>query len=320
MSIAIFALCLLLLGLGAGLCFPSVRFWEWIDVIYYPLAICGVILLFLESENVRSLATLEGEKTDLSVLLKDVENTRPEGNAQLSGRDLVRGAGGFLTNISKLNRSCQRSPSTLPVCFVVEDLAPIIAPGEQILLSYDGPEDLGDVCKIAGEIFTEMAESRELSGFLMSPIADHYFSGLKQGFDPLSFELVQNYVAGLRPELDNMAVEMIAAINMDEEDQARMKPLYEQQIQWGMSVIRAFSVCLRAPENIRSGAYGTWVSKMGEARANIEFKEAELLQMRINANNLNQAAVFRVSYWPFLIILALSLKFAKGVAALRKKR
>ncbi|WP_282053039.1 hypothetical protein [Phaeobacter inhibens] len=319
MWIILFAASLLLLGLCIGLRFPKASLWEWIDAVYYPLAICGVILLFLESESVRNVATLEEDLRDLSASVRAVELARPDGDPQLSGRDFVRGSGGFLSNITRLNRSCQRSPSLLPVCFVVEDLAPIIAPGEQILLSYDGPEDLGDVCTVAAEIFAEMAQSGALSGFLMRPIADHYFSGLDRGFDPLSFEAVQSYIDELRPILEGEASDMIVAINMGDEDRARMEPLYEQQIQWGMSVIRAFEACLRAPDSIRSGSYANWVAQIGDARTDLQQKEAELIQMRINANALNQAGIFRVSYWPFLIILALSLKFAKGVAALKRK-
>lgn len=320
MLIVVFSLLVLVLAFGFGWHFPKAVFWEWIDVVYYPLAICGVILLFLESATVRQLATLEDQRRELSMHMADIERARPEGDAQLSGRDLIRAGGEILTTISKLNRSCQRTPSAMPVCFVVEDLAPIIAPGEQILLSYDGPEDLGDVCNAASSIITAMSQSGALSGFLMKPMADHYFAGLDKGFHPLEFDQVRSYVADLRPALEDKASNMIEALNMSEEDRSFMEPLYEANIHYGMIVLMAFDACLRAPESIRSGAYALWVSEMRDAQTEIEQKEAELRQIRINANDLNQAAIFRVSYWPFLIILALALKFSKGVAALRKKQ
>lgn len=319
MGIIYYSVFLLALALAIGLRFPKARIWEWIDAIYYPLAICGVVLLFLESVNIRQLATLEDQRRNLSNRMTDIEHARPEGDAQLSSKEVIRAGGEILANISKLNRSCERTPTALPVCFVVEDLAPIVAPGEQLLLSYDGPEELGDVCDVASEIFTEMAESTELSGFLVKPVTDHYFQGLDKGFLPLEFESVRRYVNDLRPELEESALHMIEALNMSNADRQIMEPLYEATIQYSMSVLIAFDSCLRAPESIRSGAYAKWNSEMRQAHTELEQMEAELRQMRINANELNQAAVFRASYWPFLIIFALSLKFSKGVAALRKK-
>lgn len=112
---------------------------------------------------------------------------------------------------------------------------------------------------------------------------------------------------------------MIEALNMSESDRSFIEPLYEATIRYGMFVLTSFEPCLRAPESIRSGAYAEWISNMRQAQTDMEQKEAELRQMRVNASELNQAAVFRASYWPFMIILALSLKFSKGVAALRKE-
>jgi len=319
MLIIIFSLIVLALGFGIGWRFPKHNFWEWVDVIYYPLAICGVILLFFESVNTRQVANLEAQKRDAAQRLLQIDAQRPAGEPQMSGRDLVRIGGQILSNISKLDRSCQRTPTTLPVCFVVEDLAPIIKDAESILLSYDGPERLGDVCEVASSTFEAMSGSAALSGFLMDPISDHYFEGLNKGFRSFEFDPVQNYIDSLRPELERKKADMIAALNMNEDDRSRMEPRYDAQIDYGMSVLKAFEACLRAPASIRSGEYASWVSNMDEARSEAEQKEAELQQLRISAGDLNQAAIFRASYWPFLIILALSLKFSKGVAALRKK-
>ena len=45
----------------AGYQRPKSGFWKWADPIYYPLAILGVALLFISSDNTRRLAELRGK-------------------------------------------------------------------------------------------------------------------------------------------------------------------------------------------------------------------------------------------------------------------
>lgn len=319
MWIICFSFVVLIVGLLIGWYFPKWGGWEWVDAIYYPLAIVGIILLYLESTSVREIASAQEQRYTLEQRLNEIERARPEVRAQLSGRDTVRGAGEILSSISRIARICERTPSTtFAACFVAADFAPITQQAERVLLGYNDERDLPDVCEVAGVVFREIGGSAALSSFLTKPVARHYFKGLEEGFMPFEFKAVQSYIDGLKPRLEKEAKDMVRALNWNDEERALMEPRYEAHIEYGIRILESFEVCLRAPENVRSGQYAEWVSRQAATRSQYEQIEQELQQLHIAANQLGTAAILRASYWPFLIILALSLKFSKGIASLRK--
>lgn len=319
MWILVFSLVFLVGGFLVGWFLPTAKFWDWVDTIYYPLAIGGVILLYFESTGIREIAFAEQQQRTLERQLEEIDEVRPEIRAQLSGQRIVHGAGELLSVIAEMARACERAPSTNASCFVAEDFAPIIERGEAILLAYQDERDLAGVCDTAENLFHELAENAAVSTFLTEQIAQHYFEGLEKDFEPVEFGAVQTYIEGLRPQLEAEAARMVRVLQLDSEDLARMEPHYEAHIDYGMLTIKAFEVCMRAPENVRSGYYAEWASKRGATQSEYDQKLQELHQLRIEANQLGTAAIFRASYWPFLIVLALALKFSKGVAHVRDK-
>lgn len=323
MLIIFFSIAILLLGLGLGYRFPRSGFWEWVDVIYYPLAIFGVLLLFFDSVSIRKLAALDDQRRGLSVRISDIENSRPELSAQLSGRALVRAGGELLETISRLDRICAERPSRItiadPNCFVVRRMAPIVSTGVQALLTYEEPEDLGTVCDTASRVFSELVEESNLPDFIVREIAANYFEWFNEGFLPFEFDAVRRSVDDLRLRLEDDASNTIEALRMSEDDERWILHFYRATIQYGLVVVTAFEPCLRAPQSIRSGVYTSWISDLRNAQSELELREEDIQQLIMAANDLNPSKVFLASYWPFLICFALSLKFSKGVAALRKK-
>lgn len=319
MLIIFFSSIALILAFAAGYCCQKSGFWDWVDPIYYPLAIFGVWLFFFEATNIRQIANVEGQQRELITELNQIEMGRPKLDFQLVGEDLKEN-GKILQHISKMGQKCSDFAVGFPNCSVAKDFSQITIPGERVLFGYDGPEDMVTVCEAANEIFSKLQESDALSTFLMRPLAEHYFSGLKKGFQPAEFEIVYNYINELRPKLETAQNEMMASLSLSEEDKALMVPRYKAQITYGILIMYTFEGCLRAPEEIRSNHYAVWNTSLTEKKNAAQQLDQELRELHIASNKTSTAAIVRVSYWPYIIILALSLKFAKSIAQLRTRK
>jgi len=219
-----------------------------------------------------------------------------------------------------MDKACDGSASLNPACRVVDSFAPITEPSERLLLGYEGPEDVGEICEAASGTFSQLSDDPSLSGFLMKPLAEHFFQGLEKGFYDSEFERVLAYIDEVNLKLENEIRTMIGYLSLNAEEEALMKPIYEKEAYYGWVVMSAFEVCLRAPEEIRSGEYSVWLEKRDAAQGEIDLRDEELRDLRLLERNIDPVAKLRLSFWPFVIILALALKFAKGVAHVKKTK
>lgn len=318
MTLAGFSFFFLFVGFIGGLSAPKSKFWDWVDTAYYPLAVLGVLLLYFENAPLRTIASIEDNQADSVSELRVIEELRPRTDMQISEPSLIRNGGEWLKLISKMDTSCDGAARTLPACYVVEDLAPITIPAERLLLGYEGPDDVGKICDAAGSIFARLQNSRSLTTFLMRPLAEYFFQGVEKGFHSNEFESVQTYINNLQHSLEKEVQKMLSDLSLNEDDEARMAPIYAAEIRYGLIVMRAFEVCMRAPEEVRSGKYSAWLDRSQNKQSEIELQEEELRRLRQSAHAIGPATELRISYWPFIIVLALALKFAKGVAHIRK--
>lgn len=316
---------LILLTLGGVLIFgfvgwlwPRLQLWGWIDAIYYPLAIVGVLLVFFEGIDRRKVHELEENKVLLEAEFAALEAQRPNSDMALAQPDGVRHGSRWLGSIIELNQSCETHALLISQCVVANDLTPIVVKAQKVLATYSGPEDLFGVCTTANELFNQMSDSAELSSFITQPLSEHYFEGLKRGFGEYEFENVNAYIGEIKPELVRRTEEIIKLISLNESDQKIMRPIYEAEIRYGILIMKAFEACMRAPESIREGQYAEWNDRRSEKLSEVEVLDEELRQQRLTAAELNAAGKFRFTFWPFFLIAALALKFGKGVAHLRK--
>ena len=317
---------LILLTLGsvmifglAGWQWPRLQVWSWIDAIYYPLAIVGVLLFFFEGVDRRKVSKLEEYKVSLEAEFATLEANRPISDMALAHPNSVRHGSRWLGHIIDLNRSCETNALVMSECIVVDYLAPIVATAQKVLATYSGPEDLFGVCTAANNLFNQMSsDSVGLSSFITRPLSEHYFEGLKRGFGEYEFESVNAYIDEIKPDLDRRTEEIIELIPLNENDQRIMRPIYMTEIDYGILIMKTFEVCMRAPKSIREGQYAEWNLRRSEKLNEVEALDKELRQQRLVASELNAVGKFRFTFWPFFLIAALALKFGKGVAHLRK--
>jgi hypothetical protein len=66
---------------GAGRYWKASKFWTWVDPVYYPLAILGIVLLFFSNDSARILADLRFELADIEQQIADRRVTQPLSSA-----------------------------------------------------------------------------------------------------------------------------------------------------------------------------------------------------------------------------------------------
>src|SRR4051794_11293461 len=65
----------------AGRWWKSAKHWNWVDPIYYPMAILGITLLFFSNDSARVLADLRFELADIEQQVADLRAAPPPSNA-----------------------------------------------------------------------------------------------------------------------------------------------------------------------------------------------------------------------------------------------
>jgi hypothetical protein len=65
----------------AGRRWKAAKHWNWVDPIYYPLAILGIVLLFFSNDSARVLADLRFELADTEQQIADLRAAPPSSNA-----------------------------------------------------------------------------------------------------------------------------------------------------------------------------------------------------------------------------------------------
>lgn len=316
MILIAFALLALVIAGWAGWCFPRATAWEWVDTTYYFLAICGAVLLYFAGVDFRNVQSLTVQQEEIEAQLEDLEDERPHVDMSLASESIVRSGGEFLQFIPSMAQTCEDPLVVNPACSVVEEMEPIVAPGIPLLLSYNEPSDLHGICNVANAVFQEFYDA---GNFILADIAERYRDGLARGFTGLEYDSVQSHIDTLQPELEREAQDMLRRIEVKDDMQEWMSGLYQNEIRYGILTLRAFEACLRAPESLRDGQYSAWdetyrqvQDQQGEVRRQRDRAQAEALTP-------NVAARLRNSWWLFVIVFALSLKFGKSIAHLRKK-
>ena len=66
---------------AAGRRWKAPKFWNWVDPIYYPLAIVGIVLLFFSNDSARILADLRYELAGTEQQIADLRAAQPPPSA-----------------------------------------------------------------------------------------------------------------------------------------------------------------------------------------------------------------------------------------------
>jgi hypothetical protein len=106
------------------------------------------------------------------------------------------------------------------------------------------------------------------------------------------------------------------------EDRKAVEEYYEREREYARTVFWSLALCLRIPDVDRRNmdSFHRWETNRDAMQTNINTIRASIENLQRNpaAPLDTQLIEFALqNFWPFVLVLALSFKFAKGVAGLR---
>ena len=285
----------------AGLAVPRAWVWNWADAVYYPIAIVGVVFLFISNERSRSLDALQRDVGEAERRIIDQEKAKPEFNARNFQPVFLDSSYGLLKSEIDLGDACARIPDVTIKCITAKKNAEI---AHSVFDGFNIPKTLAEDTSTAETIKDFCDRGYRLIDALQTnvPIDNPVYAALKTSFADLAKRNLSPSDVGTTEEARDA---FDAAQSREAESVLRLvtgeSAKHSQGILRKRAAIRDESVYVPfdVPQNSRSG----------------QTKPGPLRTMGVRRRQ-GQGG----SEWSFILVAALSLKFARGLSQLRRPR
>jgi hypothetical protein len=310
-----------LLALFFGLRFFKSGFWNYVDLIYYPLAAVGVALLFANTTAQRQLLELSQlEETHRKAIAALVEQ-RPQVQVNLS-QELVDASFGVVATVPKFAEACQYPGNIDPRCSVAKKLAPSIA--DFLKAARSSPEQtleqrLSIACPAADKMIAELREHDRMSSLIGDELVSQYKEAVGKGLSALSIDPLKDEIDAFKKHADSSLNLVRTALNDKSEAAKYVMETHLHEIEFGKILMQGLFPCIiSARKDVE--VLANWTRSR-------RTEEDQLAKLDVDRKKISSAgwafprlARLHLFIWPYFLILALSLKFAKGVAAVKKHR
>ena len=102
-------------------------FWRWVDILYYPIGIFGIVLLFISSDNSRKVIDLQKEALEAAEKSTLLDRLKPEIGSDFLPMKLLQSSYDLAMSIPNLAKSCQDAASIDIKCLSARSIGPSIA-------------------------------------------------------------------------------------------------------------------------------------------------------------------------------------------------
>ncbi len=307
----------LLMGI-AGIFLARKRIWKWVDVIYYPVAGAGVLLLFFSfdrSNSTREINEIRAEfETKIAAHLRNLPNVDV---SQLQMMQNISDGYEVLGSIISIDYNCKAQESQSSTCAAARILAPradgIVNLFDEFL---DNSLENWDIAAI--ELCTDFTTIID-DLISDSSVAALVFEELSRPV-PASSDMQTEAEPGLmyftlQRRLLRRMQSLGAVLEVEGETNFGTFLYYTEMI---TNIAMSYNVCLVLPEDVANFDLARW--RIGGDELSLE-RDQMIAAVQEEAEEAHQAAErvrwWRQEWWPYLILLALALKFGKGVADLR---
>lgn len=296
---------------------PNIRAWHWIDVVYYPLAGAGVVLLFLSNDLNRTASALEARLSGLENSWEQLPNPMPRIDieapatealalrAERFKRDLVHG------------ETCE--VVSTPYCSAVVQRAEIV---EELFSNYSVPTSADrislaaaelDLCERGYRLVDRLDEADFLAGGAFGA-TKRALAALASGEDDAAVHET------LRQEIISGRARLVDSVS---DDRGMVVRYAEAQGIHAMDLYFRLSSCAALPEDQRRNveSFQRWRAEADTretTRAETQRQIAVARETNAKTPVQKVGSSLRDSIWPFVLLLALALKFGKGLTAVSK--
>jgi hypothetical protein len=302
-----------------GLRFYRSSAWNFVDVVYYPLAATGVALLFASNSTQRQLFELgqlaDRHKAELQVIV----SAKPEVRIMTSS-ELVDASFRLIATISELGAVCSKIPTVDPKCIIAKKLEISVQAFLKVTQAeYASPEiRLAAACSAAERLLDDIRTKEEISSLIGDELIQQYKIAVSRNYHPLDYESVDKEAQAFEQRaLGRVAWLRNAVQNDDSESMRLVLDMRRSEVDFGKVIFQGLYPCIIAPKKDLD-LLAKWTTSR-------QSKEEEINRIERDRDRVKGSSAvdplllwINLNLWPFVLIAALCLKFAKATATLRK--
>jgi len=294
------------------------RFWSVVDVFYEPLVVIGLTLLFLSNTNQRKLLQLTSSADKLTSELTAINAKRPQVSS-LPYDGLVEASFSGLEAIAGLGQACSRLSSAKPDCSGPRGVEAHIREFLDVVRAESGSpkeEGLLVICSAGAKLLNDIRAKRALSNIVADDLADEYRALVGQGYGALEYDAVSTEVDAFRARTVAKTEHLRLAFDDNSDLTRSVFDTYKADAKLAGSILLGLYPCIVAPTKDLS-ALDKWKTYQKD-------KSSQLDQVRLERAKAKESspdpvvAYIQLNLWPFILVVASSLKFGKGLANYRK--
>ena len=299
-----------------GWLLPQFWIWRWADVIYYPLAAIGIVLLFFTNDVNRSVLRIEAKQVLAEQAWREHPNPRPDVVFDTRSADLLEARYGWLDVTRRLGEAC--TMSAIEGCGAYRGHAEAL---RETFGDFSIPPN-GDAVAIA-----RAEEAFCKAGFAyIDQLAENSILALG-AYDRLKVALRQlskgRDEAQLNVWLDQKMTEeqRLFATHVKVNEREIAAPYIRAEAEHSLALFGNLNWCAtrdnRTSHNLK--VLDAWhVEEVSRTQARARYaRELESARKNKPRTPMQQASsAVHQQWWPYILILALSLKFGKAMTAI----
>jgi len=297
-------------------------FWNWVDLIYYPLAAAGIILLFISNDLQREMFQVSQLAEFQNSLLSELRAKRPDIQI-MNTEELMSAYIEHIALIPKWVDICRGGPLVAdPRCIAVKELDKPVNKFLSIARArYDSfPSRLLATCKAGDVMLEEMREANAITSIVSDKLLNQYAHAVSLKLSPFEDKAIEAQIAEFKVEATKYG-ELIDRMAFQNEDPwlSRVKEIRIAEIGYGEMIFRGLSACISAPRKDLT-SLEKWETVTSLKEKEVAALEEKREHLKGSTTPHKTVLWTQLNIWPFMLISALGLKFAKGAATLRNAR
>lgn len=316
----IIALAAYLLAGFIGFRNPSSYRWVYIDPFYYPIAAFGVVLLFLLNTGQRRQLELIQNQNRTQTARDTLTTKKPSVNVSLNSQ-LLDSASSIISSQQQLADTFLSYATFTPSCEVAKKLSPAYSRflRARSVAAVDDVERVSAYCTAGDTMLKEITSEDEMSSLVSSELMSQYRRMLEKQYSAYDIEAIKTEANNFRGRTLAKVAALEPYLAM-EENQDNVKFAFQEnreEIDAGASIILALGPCVSAPHK-ELNAFLDWSAATVRANEQVQQIKDAAKAVKDEDSRFSWPRWFNLTLWPYLLILASSLKFSKAIAQVRK--
>ena len=305
-----------LLAAILGWVFQGARIWNFVDLVYYPLGCVGVVLFFFLAASEREEILLLESLAETEAEIQSVQGPLSE---QRTSRQILKSTRGFLHTVkemSEVHRLYPTGPEKFAPAAAVDPYLKSFLLETEKLISDDSSSSLSKQSEAAQEFLRQIHDEGVLSRTIASEIIKHYADGLENGWSDMVAHLdaANTHVLKFDERVDRKVKAMQADWTFEEIE--GIVPFLVSEKETAELLLHGLKPYMCVPVN-KTNTIFDYQSKLNSNEESRNELQVRVLDSQVSSEGNFNLKKTQLLIWPYVLVIALSLKFAKGVASFK---